>query len=502
MELQFQQIPFEYLRCVLQKCGTQEESTELIVPDRLPDVERILSTNACVCVREKECRQGAATVSGGIKTAILYADESSDTPYKLESYLPFSVRIDHSDITEESEVSVSASVASVDAKILNSRKVHLRVLVSYCVAIYDAATDICYSCDGQPDNLQVKNEEYRLLLPRAYAERNFTVTDGLLLPQSEDRTNDVIFVRAEAEISEKRLAGDKAVFKGTVNCEASYLAEDGRFCTQTLQIPFSQFCEMQETFDDSAVLTLTAAISDCSWELVTNPNSLEISVNLTVQCMISVPLAVTVTDDAYCLHHDFTPNFRQYAFDTRLDLQTQTDPVRAFAEADVREVLDAHVFLGTPTVKRDNGTASVCVPSKSEVLYRDGENRLQCVKTEYESAFTCSLCDGAQVIPEAALCSGVSAVPTGNGIEVRYTVCLTCDTTAQWTQSTIIGGEISERASKDACPQLIAKRVEGKQPLWDIAKAYDTTVKRICNVNGIESDWFADGVLLIPTERK
>ena len=501
MELQFQKTPISYLQCVLRKSGTQEECTEIIVPDRMPDIVRILNTNACICMREKECRQGSAAVNGGIRAVVLYLGETDDVPQKLEAYVPFSVRVDNSDISENSDVLFQAAICSVEATMIHSRKVKICATLRYYISAYAPKTDDLYRCEQMPNGFQSKEASFSLLLPAAYAERSFAVTDGLLFPASDASLDSVIFVNTAVDVTEKRIAGNKAVFKGTVDCLASFLGEGGRYSSQLLQIPFSQFCEMSETFDDSAVLNTVITVSDCSWETATNPNSLEINAVLTAQCMVSKPVIVAVTEDAYCLNCNFEPQWKQYAFDTRLDLQTQSDSVRAFMEAEVREVMDAKVFLSSPLVQFENGTASICVPSVAEILYRDEDNQLQCGRLRHESVFSCEMNADATVEPEATLCSGVSAVPTGNGIEVRYSVCLSCESFARWTQSAIVGGEMSERTDCNNQQQLVAKRVDGRQDLWDIAKSYDTTVDRIQKVNGLENTWFADGVLLIPTER-
>ena len=501
MELQFQQKPLSYLRRVQRKSGTQEESAEIIVPDRLPDISRILNVDARACMREKECRQGSAIVSGGIFAVALYADEEGSTPQKLDVYLPFTVRVDHSDISENSNILFTAEISSVEASVINSRKVRLSVAIRYCLTVYAPSTEDFYCCDQKPDGFQTKESSYILRLPSAYAERTFAVTDGLLLP-AQDTPANVFFVRTSADITEKRIVGNKAVFKGAVNCYASYLTDDGRYGTQSLQIPFSQFCEMPDSYDEAAVLFADIVVSDCRWETVSNPDSMEANVILTAQCLVSTPVAITVVDDAYCLNCDFEAQLKQYAFDTRLDLQTQTDTVRTFLEADAREVLDANVLLSAPIVQREDGAASVRVPSTAEVLYRDENNQLQCGRIRYESVFSCEINDSASMEPEVTLCSGVSAAPNGNGIDIRYSVCLTCESTARWAQSAVVGGEITERNDDENRPQLIAKRVEGRQDLWDIAKAYNTTVDRICSANDLDTTWYADGYLLIPMEGK
>ena len=52
-----------------------EQATETVVPDTMPDVERILCAEGMVIIRSKEVSEGRVTVSAGVAATVLYSPE-------------------------------------------------------------------------------------------------------------------------------------------------------------------------------------------------------------------------------------------------------------------------------------------------------------------------------------------------------------------------------------------------------------------------------------------
>ena len=127
MELVFQNKTSAFLQQILHETRSQEQTAELIVPDSFPDAARIVSSCAEAILRGKECRQGSVTVSGAIRAGVLYMPDDESAPRALNAYVPFSLRIDHPAATEQMQSLLDLRVRSVDARMIHSRKVLLRV---------------------------------------------------------------------------------------------------------------------------------------------------------------------------------------------------------------------------------------------------------------------------------------------------------------------------------------------------------------------------------------
>ena len=116
MELSFQTLPMRYLGNPIQGSQTQEQTAEVIVPDSCPDVERVVFASASALLRGTECRAGSVLISGGIRASALCVPEDGTSPQKLDAYLPFSLRMEHTAIAERTQVLPELFVRQVDAR--------------------------------------------------------------------------------------------------------------------------------------------------------------------------------------------------------------------------------------------------------------------------------------------------------------------------------------------------------------------------------------------------
>lgn len=171
MELSFQTLPMRYLGNPIQGSQTQEQTAEVIVPDSCPDVARIVYTSASVIVRGKECRTGSVLVSGGIRASALCIPEDDSGARTLESYLPFSLRIEHPSVTERTQAVVSAFVRQIDARLIHSRKILIRADLCCTAECLTAEEETLYALSAPPKELQTKRRTYPVSLPKETAER-------------------------------------------------------------------------------------------------------------------------------------------------------------------------------------------------------------------------------------------------------------------------------------------------------------------------------------------
>ena len=257
MELTFQTSPLHFLRCVVQEVHFQEETSDTIVPDSYPDIASILDCYADAVVRGKDCRDKGVTVSGGVKGGILYMPENEDTPRCLDIYMPFSVKFDHPDLTEHSQVIVSARVRAVDAKMINSRKAMLRVGIGCEIIAYEQDIDELYDLTPTNPTLQLKQERYTVELPLEVSEKSFTLNDTLEL---NGHPNFVHICKSVFSLvpSDHKIVANKAIFKGNLNCKILYMTTDQSLHCLQHQFPYSQYCELTTDYDEESVMVYPA----------------------------------------------------------------------------------------------------------------------------------------------------------------------------------------------------------------------------------------------------
>ena len=65
-----------------------EEAVETVVPDTMPDVERILFTEGTASIRSKEVLDGAVNITGSVNATVLYVPEGGEGTSSLEATIP------------------------------------------------------------------------------------------------------------------------------------------------------------------------------------------------------------------------------------------------------------------------------------------------------------------------------------------------------------------------------------------------------------------------------
>lgn len=410
MELSFQTLPMRYLGNPIQGSQTQEQTAEVIVPDSCPDVARIVYTSASVIVRGKECRTGSVLVSGGIRASALCIPEDDSGARTLESYLPFSLRIEHPGVTERTQAVVSAFVRQIDARLIHSRKILIRADLCCTAECLTAEEETLYALSAPPKELQTKRRTYPVSLPKETAEKNFTVTDDLTLPTGKPFASEICCYETVPRITDCKVVGSKAVFKGTLEVNMLYLSGDGSAQTWEQQLPFSQYAELAEDYDEAS-LCVTPLVSAA--ELTLEPSgegrAMSLAVTLNAQCLVSGPVTMELIEDAYAVGAALEPAWTQYALACRLDCQTLRDEVRQQLAADAEAVLECAVYHDLPYFERAEGKLRVRAPLNMKLLYRDKDGALQGAAARAEAACETALCE-MRAAPH--LCAWMTAMPS------------------------------------------------------------------------------------------
>lgn len=67
-----------------------EQAAETVVPDTMPDVERVLCAEGTVIIKGKEVQDGRVSVTAGVAATVLYAPEGGGKTCVLGAALPSS----------------------------------------------------------------------------------------------------------------------------------------------------------------------------------------------------------------------------------------------------------------------------------------------------------------------------------------------------------------------------------------------------------------------------
>ena len=110
---------------------------DMIVPDSKPDILNTICTSGVVCVYKKEVLEGKVRIDGNINTYIMYmAEDENDKVRGLTTTLDFSENVQIANATEGMNCKVTTKLKSIEAKVINGRKVGIKAAVEVEVKVY------------------------------------------------------------------------------------------------------------------------------------------------------------------------------------------------------------------------------------------------------------------------------------------------------------------------------------------------------------------------------
>jgi len=499
MELTFQTDTIRCLRRTVSIVRQQEERAEAIIPDSYPDAACVIDSYAETVLRGKDCRDGCTTISGGIKAGVMYQPEEEAAPRSVEFYLPFTIKIEDSQLSEQAQVICDCFVRGVEGRLVNSRKIAVRVDLGCRTDVYEKTEETLYMPQNTPECVQLKQNLYRLYLPLETGETSFSVNDTLELPSGLPAMEQVLKCICFPELTDKKLVGNKAVFKGMLHCKVLYADAAAQLHLWLQEIPFSQYCELTQDYDNENLEIVPVLTGyDLQTEGNSNIKNIMLTANLLVQCLISGEQSVTLIEDAYSTQGNLTAQWRAYDFDSRLDSRHGNLPIYRQFPSEIRYVIDHDYYTDHPVQTKEQDRTVISAPIKLRVLgYDEGGNLCSSQCTA----------EATEQIPMAewAVCrirmgpANLSVSQSNGQLQIQGNASYDAAFTAEQQLQTLMSGHVVQDKSTYVRPGLIVKTVEKDMPLWDVAKACGSTVSSIRIANDLDSERMPEtDLLLIP----
>jgi len=485
----------------------QEETQEAIVPDASPDILRILDTRAQCFLTGKQVRDGSVTVSGLIRAGVFYQPESSAEIQRVEVTLPFVCQAEHNSISSQASVLAFPRVCWAEARVLNPRKVLLRVDLAVDLQVYHAKQyGICCNAIGDPPLClhQLQKQVHADLIIFAQ-EKPFTFSDSLELAGSDGRQDTVLGVYATPYCSEYKLIGSKLIFKG--NVEVEVLLWDGtQLKCLRHNMPFSQIMEVSGAGDQCSP-EVRVVVTDIIFEPAEQSAAGgEITLELLAQAVVHEQRELTYLNDLYSTAYHLDVKNETQSFQRCTDRSTHSISIRELLETPtiVRTIMYTWADVGQVYATREDGQLTTKAQVQINVMYLDDGEQIQSIHHSFHvDCKVDSVCAGQYQcwcpVPHELFVS-----PAAGGIEVRFTLDTNClimeDQPIQMVTSVLIGAE-RERGEGES-PSMILRLAVPGETLWDIAKSYATTTEEIIQANELEDKELPYGkMLLIPRTR-
>ena len=508
MELELERTEWNGYDTVLDTAVCREETLEAIVPDACPDILRICDVEGTACLAGKEAQEGRVELSGTVRTVLLYLPDGEAGMRRMEVTLPFTCTADAAAITPACQVIAVPRVQSADARLLNPRKVLVRVSLAADVQVFcPSARQVC-SCvsRGEDSGVEQRSERCDTCATVCVQEKPFIFSDDLTLSGGKPEAEELLKTRAYLRCGETKVIGNKLIFKGETTLQLLCRASDGALFPAEFQLPFSQIMEISGAGEEAVCdVQMTLTDLDCTMD-GGDGRTFSVALGLLAQAAVREERTIQLLADAYSTLYPMTCENSCYTLDQLLDRGEKEITIRELLELGdlLKEVSDAYACIGTVTQSREGERVTVTAQVNVTVLYRTADGETGSLTRPLQAICVLDLPEGARCSCRCVCTAPVFAAATAGGLEVRFPVCFQYAAHAPRSVAGISAASIDEGAPLDHAgrPSIVLRMVGEGERLWDIAKSYGTTSADILQANALEEDAPAAGqLLLIPRKR-
>ncbi len=489
MELGFEKRPINCLRRDLWQTQDREFTQELRLGDDLPDIGSVLSARGQYIMRSKEWQGDSIGASGGVMAWVLYAPADGGRPCCVETWIPVQLKWPLNGSQREGTIRTSWLLRGVDARCTSARKLMVRADMSVLAEALEPWETDLYAPETLEEDVQLLRKVYPAMLPKEAGEKLFQLEETLALPMAAER---ICAMELDPFLTEQKVLGDKAVFHGGLRIHILCQDADGQLQSTDLEIPFSQFTDLDRDYDKAATVCVMMAMSGVEPEL--SEGQLVLKCGLVAQYVVWDAVMLELVEDAYSLHRPVTPQMSQLELPMELDRCSNTMRCEVPMAGGVTRMIDTWAGPAHPRIRRAGGLTELELWGNMGALYMDEEGQLRGSAGQWSEIWELPV--GADAAVMARVMEG--SRPDMEGAALCMDVTAQVQTVAREGIPMVTGLELGQEVPlEENRPSVIVRRV-GDATLWELAKASGSTVDAIRKANALAEEPLDDRILLIP----
>ena len=495
MELQFQKQEGKCLKPLIREIKQTELTQELRLSDGMPDAGRILGVWGQPMVRSKQWSGDQITVSGGVMTWVLYAPEDGSECRTTETWVPFQMRWDISENGPDGMIRVGPVLRFADARVVTSRKMMIRMGLSVRMEALCPMHYITYEPGELPEGVHILTRNYPVRLAAASGEKIFTMDEEFSMPENNGASK-LLRYTVRPEVTEKKVMGDKVIFRGNLNLNLLYRDGEGEIRGREEALAFSQFEQLEEEPPMDAEVDIDVIVTGLELDL--QEQRLHLKCSMAAQYLIDAQTMISIVQDAYGTHRDVDLQEEMLSLPVTLEERRDSVTAEQTLSGKTGEVLDVTFMGDHPRQHGVNGDGEQSFSGVFHVLYRGEDGALQSSAIRWENQQPFPMGD-ACVSDSRIISQGkIRASESADGINLSMPLQIQTRTGAGQEWNMVSGMELGPVREPDpGRPSLILCR-PGRESLWAIAKRCGSTVGAIQDANKMDEEVPENRILLIP----
>lgn len=470
------------------------------VADTKPDVEKMIQTRGMVKIQETEMMIDRVRIKGEFLFQGLYGTNDIATYLEsLEYSLPFEEYVHIDGVLPSDYVKVKYTIDDINTVLINSRKISIRVLLSFVFQITE---------EMKEDGITEIHDERVSVLKKEVSVTDLIVNkkdiarlkEELILPANKANIYQLLWTQVDMENLQAKIDEHSIEIQGAMHIFVLYLGEDAQMPVQYVrwEVPVDTQLECYECMP-GMIGKITMAAGSQQFEIRPDEDGEEriITLDVTLDCDIKIyeDHKISYIDDGYSMEKTIIPEYRMFDFEALIgkNQAIMKTSKRFKIEQDMGKLLQILSVSGNVTVDDVEATdqgLSVEGIWMADVLYLSTEDSTPIMSNSYMEPFTFfieakNITGNKDYQLDVRIDQMTAVVTEGDEIEIRVSVLFDFIAFQKTRQRimTDIKEEALDYEKIRKIPGIVGYVVKDGDTLWSIAKNYFTTVESIREQN-------------------
>ena len=485
------------------------------IPEAMPDAGMIVQEKGKIDIEEIKAENGRVLIRGSLKFFILYMDDAEESSlHSVKGQIPFEETMNVEAANDGDSLKLDWMLEDVSAVLINSRKFGIKTVVTLELAVEELKDEeVPVSAEGA-EGTQVRTCPLSAAALTVRKRDTSRIKDEIILPANKPNIRQVIWQDVVMQGTELRLGEGEILVKGELVVFLLYEGEEdyGKASWLEQTLPFSSRVDVngcQEGMLGSLKLELANADLEIKPDYDGELRVINIDAVLELDIRIYQEEKLDMICDLYNPGLELKPSSAPVVYESLLVSNASKCRVTDRLKTGSQEPSILQICHGSGEVKVDDCTITedgILVEGAVQVriLYvtADDSHPMLCLKGsipfEHRIEAPGISRDSVYYLNSWLEQLSVDMVSSGE-VEVKAVILINALVFARRSMDCITDVEESplDLNAVKALPGFLLYVAQPSDTLWDVAKAYRTTVSRICELNGLPSEDIRPGQKLI-----
>ncbi len=509
MDLELQKTDINESVVISSVAASQNLDTQLSLPDYCSDIKRILKCTVEPGISNVSLKGERLSATGGVVVRLIYVGED-DTVDCYETETDLSVMGEIKNPPQNALVFAKAKTDYINCRATSQRRVSVSGNIGVNFIVYsENKREVISDCKNK--GMQVRKVKVKARNLVCQGEKSFDLGETVSIDNDKPDIGKIVCTTGYCIIDSHKAVAGKLLIKGELCCDIVYCTQkdDSRLCKVTHTMPVNQIIDLAG-IDEKSLCDVSAKLL----RLMVNvkPDStgknrlLELAAKVCAFVKCNCVKEFEAVDDCYSTEGEINGKFENYSFfcpAMKIENEKQVRKTVDFSKG-IKDILYAWPLEATSKVSAKKDSALVFGSILVALLYKDDKDNITYSEKTVDYEFQ------EKMQGEAERYSGECDCIVKN---------ITCEMkgkeSAEINAEIKLSGEVLSVAEHKLCAQIdedsmVVKETQNPalivcfsqkgEKIWDMAKKYSTTVKAICEENGISGDVLSEaGMIIIPS---